>query len=97
MSNLRTCAAVAYIELQAVFVGAVVPQDQSNIVQLIKKVIMCLAYASSDENHSGVRYARLLNGLLRVFSRGVDGGNEPVKYAQTKSGDSPGSFSHAHL
>ncbi|KLO12871.1 hypothetical protein SCHPADRAFT_928922 [Schizopora paradoxa] len=59
--------------LKAVFVGAVVPQDQGNIVQLIKKVIMCLAYASSDEHHSGVRYARLLNGLLRVFSRGVDG------------------------
>ncbi|KAI5118828.1 hypothetical protein M0805_009406 [Coniferiporia weirii] len=59
--------------LKAVFVGAVVPQDQRAIVQLIKKVILCLACASPDEQHSGVRYARLLNGLLRVFSRGVDG------------------------
>lgn len=55
------------------FVGAVVPQDQRDIVQLIKKVILCLAHASSDDQHYGIRYARLLNGLLRVFSRGVDG------------------------
>lgn len=55
------------------FVGAVVPQDQRAIIHLVKKVIVCLACASSDDQHSGVRYARLLNGLLRVFSRGVDG------------------------
>ncbi|KAL5480780.1 hypothetical protein ACEPAI_9720 [Sanghuangporus weigelae] len=59
--------------LKAVFVGAVVPQDQRAIVQLVKKVIVCLACASSDDQQAGVRYARLLNGLLRVFSRGVDG------------------------
>lgn len=50
-----------------------VPQDQRKLVQLVKKVIVCLACASPDEQHPGVRYARLLNGLLRVFSRGVDG------------------------
>ncbi|KAH8107514.1 hypothetical protein DFH11DRAFT_1732247 [Phellopilus nigrolimitatus] len=60
--------------LKAVFVGAVVPQDQRAIIQLVKKVIVYLACAvNSDESHSGMRYARLLNGLLRVFSRGLDG------------------------
>lgn len=58
---------------QAIFVGAVVPQDQGSIVQLIKHLILCLARAGSDDQHPGVRYARLLNGLLGVFSRGLDG------------------------
>ena len=48
------------------------PQDRRSIVDLIKRLIVCLARAGSDDQHPGVRYARLLNGLLRVFSRGQD-------------------------
>ncbi|PAV15145.1 specific RNA polymerase II transcription factor [Pyrrhoderma noxium] len=59
--------------LKAVFVGAVLPQDARPIIHLVKKVIVFLACASPDDQHAGVRYARLLNGLLRVFSRGLDG------------------------
>jgi hypothetical protein len=73
--------------LQAVFVGAVVPQDQRAIVQLVKKVIVCLACASSDDQHSGVRYARLLNGLLRVFSKGVDGVASQIATPKRRSQD----------
>lgn len=73
--------------LQAVFVGAVVPQDQRAIVQLVKKVIVALACASSDDQHYGVRYARLLNGLLRVFSRGVDGVASQVGTPKRRSHD----------
>lgn len=61
-----------------------VPQDQRAIVGLIKKVILCLACASSDDQHYGIRYARLLNGLLRVFSRGVDGITSQVSTPKRK-------------
>lgn len=35
-----------------------------------QRLIFVLACASTDEQHPGVRYARLLNGLLRAFSQG---------------------------
>ncbi|KAG8923873.1 hypothetical protein FRC02_010838 [Tulasnella sp. 418] len=59
--------------LKALFIGAVVPPDQRPTVHLLKRLILCLACGSSDDQHPGVRYARLLNGLLMIFSRGADG------------------------
>ncbi|KDQ49197.1 hypothetical protein JAAARDRAFT_43035 [Jaapia argillacea MUCL 33604] len=58
--------------LKAVFIGAIVADDQPETLALLKRLIVCLACASTDEQHPGVRYARLLNGLLRTFSRGRD-------------------------
>jgi hypothetical protein len=61
-----------HLRTQAVFTGAIVPCDQRDTVHLLKRLIVCLACASTDEQHPGVRYARLLIGLLRTFSRGTD-------------------------
>ncbi|KAK4702747.1 hypothetical protein P7C70_g3474, partial [Phenoliferia sp. Uapishka_3] len=58
--------------LKAVYVGAVTPSDRTVIIRLLKRLIFVLACASTDEQHPGVRYARLLNGLLRAFSSGQD-------------------------
>jgi hypothetical protein len=72
--------------VKAVFTGAIVPCDQRDTVRLLKRLIVCLACASTDEQHPGVRYARLLNGLLRTFSRGTDyvesGAQTPTKPAR---------------
>ncbi|KAI5481636.1 hypothetical protein MNV49_002862 [Pseudohyphozyma bogoriensis] len=56
--------------LKAVYVEAVAPTDKIVIIRLLKRLIFVLACASTDEQSQGVRYARLLNGLLRAFSRG---------------------------
>lgn len=56
--------------LKAVYVEAVAPLDRTVIIRLLKRLIFVLACASTDEQHPGVRYARLLNGLLRAFSQG---------------------------
>ncbi|KAH8830085.1 hypothetical protein DL96DRAFT_915862 [Flagelloscypha sp. PMI_526] len=58
--------------LKALFIGAVVPLDQRATVHLLKKLIVALAASSTDDLHPGIRYARLLNALLRTFSRGAD-------------------------
>ncbi|KAM0754657.1 hypothetical protein T439DRAFT_118591 [Meredithblackwellia eburnea MCA 4105] len=58
--------------LKAVYVEAVAPLDRTVIVRLLKRLIFVLACASTDEQHPGVRYARLLNGLLRAFSQGQE-------------------------
>lgn len=44
------------------------PEKQRSILRLVKSSTFCLASASPDEQHVGVRYARLLNGLIRTFS-----------------------------
>lgn len=54
--------------LKAVFVGSVMPDKERHILRLVKSSTFCLASASPDEQHVGVRYARLLNGLIRTFS-----------------------------
>lgn len=54
--------------LKVVFVSAVTPEKQRHILRQVKSSTFCLASASPDEQHVGVRYARLLNGLIRTFS-----------------------------
>ncbi|KAL8286374.1 hypothetical protein RQP46_004391 [Phenoliferia psychrophenolica] len=61
--------------LKAVYVQAVAPVDRVVIIRLLKRVIFVLACASNDDQHPGVRYARLLNGLLRAFSQGHESMN----------------------
>lgn len=69
------------------------------MLRLLKRVIIVLAASSADESHPGVRYAQLLNGLLRVFhvqdsavqtraaSPGiVDNGKESVAATPARSG-----------
>jgi hypothetical protein len=58
--------------LKAVYVEAVAPLDRTVILRVLKRLIFVLACASTDEQHPGVRYARLLNGLLRAFSQGQE-------------------------
>lgn len=56
--------------LKAVYVEAVAPVDRIVIIRLLKRLIFVLACSSNDDQHPGVRYARLLSGLLRAFSQG---------------------------
>lgn len=58
--------------LKAVYVEAISPIDRPVILRVLKRLIFVLACASTDEQHPGVRYARLLNGLLRAFSQGQE-------------------------
>jgi hypothetical protein len=79
--------APSFFPPQAVFTGAVVPSDQRVIMQLLKRAIVCLVNSSTDEQHTGVRYARMLNGLMRMLSKGVDGAVTPgLVSAQPSSG-----------
>lgn len=65
-----SCSYAGVFLLKGLYVGVVAPQDRVTIIRLLKKLIVCLAQASTDAQHPGVRYARLLQGLLRVFKRG---------------------------
>lgn len=56
--------------LKAIFVDAVSQADRDTILRLLKRLIFVLAACASNELHPGVRYARLLNSLLRNYLQG---------------------------
>lgn len=68
------CAYGGVFLLKAVYTEAVAKDDRLTIVNLLTSLIKCLAAASNDEQHPGVRYARLLTGLLRTFNKGDGSG-----------------------
>ncbi|KIY72965.1 hypothetical protein CYLTODRAFT_417473 [Cylindrobasidium torrendii FP15055 ss-10] len=55
--------------LKALFIEAIPGADQRGILHLLKHLIVAL---SSDPQHPGARYARLLNGLMKTFCAGKD-------------------------
>ncbi|KAI5478716.1 DUF250 domain contaning protein [Pseudohyphozyma bogoriensis] len=61
--------------LRAVHVEAVTENAQSVIIRLLRRLIFVLACASTDDHHPGVRFARLLNGLVRAFHYNQDSTN----------------------
>jgi hypothetical protein len=79
------CARTYVVYFQAVFTGAIVPSDQREIMQLLRRAIVCLVNSSTDEQHPGVRYARMLNGLMRMLSKSVDDAVPPREKNNTPS------------
>lgn len=76
--------------LKAVYVEAVAPLDRQVILRVLKRLIFVLACASTDEQHPGVRYARLLNGLLRAFSQGQESAAQTRAATPSRRNSLPG-------
>jgi hypothetical protein len=54
--------------LKAIYSGAVSQDDTRNVVELIQKVIFCLANASPDKQHLGIRCVARLRLLPYALS-----------------------------